>query len=140
MGLSTDCHRITGRRKRRVSQACRKRSAQSEVCKGNPCRPSLVSRTWPSSTEIKPHTAPTSQITKAMASQVVLNRAAMGWLVPEVPCLTLAATVPAGEMGVTEFPAPSAGARLSVSENWLPELISVETDQSGLCQERGKRS
>ena len=57
-GLSADCHKRTGRRRRRVSQASRNRSAQSAVCKGSPCRASRLSRICPASTEIKPSTAP----------------------------------------------------------------------------------
>ena len=51
-----------------------------------------------------------------------------------------AAFVPAGDTGLTEPSAPPTGARLSVSEIWLPELKPVETDQSGRCQERGKQA
>jgi hypothetical protein len=64
----------------------------------------------------------------------------MDWLLPENPRLVAAATVPAGGTGAMEFTAPRAGARFSVSENSLPELTPVETDQSGLCQECGRQA
>jgi hypothetical protein len=62
----------------------------------------------------------------------------MGRLLREVPWLTLAAAASTGEAGVMECPVPPPGARLSVSEIWLPELMSLETDQSGLCQDCGR--
>src|ERR1035438_5446209 len=139
MGLSADCHRLMDRRRRSLSPASRKSSAQSVVSSGNPCRASLIRRTWASSMEIKPSEAPQNQITKATTSQVLLSRAAKGWVFPE-PWLAAAATVPAVEAGVMEDPAPAPDARLSVSEIWLPELKSVETDQSGLCQDCGRQA
>src|ERR1035441_9812507 len=139
MGLSADCHRLTDRRRRSVSPASRKSSVQSVVSSGIPCRASLIRRTWLSNREIKPSEAPQNQITKATTSQLLLSRAAKGWVFPEL-WLTAAARVPAVETGVMEDPAPPPDARLSVSEIWLPELMSVETDQSGLCQECGTQA
>ncbi len=84
--------------------------------------------------------APKHQIIKTTASHVALNRAMMGWLLWEAPWPTDGAAVLAGEAGRTEFPGPPTGARLSVSEIWLPELMPVETDQSGLCQVWGSQA
>jgi hypothetical protein len=84
--------------------------------------------------------APKHQIIKAAASQVALNRAVMGWLLWEAPWPAAGAAVLASEARMTEFPGPPTGARLSVSEIWLPELMPVETDQSGLCQVCGSQA
>src|ERR1035441_847404 len=139
MGLSADCHRLTDRRRRSFLPASRKSRAQSVVSSGTPCRASLIRRTWLSNREIKPSEAPQNQITTAATSQVLLTRAAKGWVFPEL-WLAAAAMVPAVETGVTKYPGPPPDARLSVSEIWLPELKSVETAQSGWCQECGRQA
>lgn len=77
------------------------------------------------------------QTITATTSQVVLNRAAMGGLRRGLSSPVIVDFVLAGATGTAVLATSPRGATLSVSENSLPELKPVETDQSGLCHERG---
>src|SRR5208282_3914099 len=93
--------------------------------------------TCPASTETRLSTVPTSQTVTATTSQLVLNRAAMGALLRDVSVPAAAAAGSAGAGAEAAGCAVASGARLSTSENWLPELNPVETVQSGRCQACG---